>query len=245
MAEQQVTHSGSWRRLGVTIAALALVAAACGSDDDGGSADATTAAPGTGEPGTSAAAAGGGSGDEPCVRAAFVLVGSSTDNGWNYQHMKGIDQVKEAASHMDLAERLMEDIDYFRGERKVDRLVMVWCGSTEAYEEPSEVHADLDQQLAAVQCLDETRPRRREVRVLRGLGEDLHGDLVAADGADDGAELGDGRARLFHVLEVERREGMDRVLGLVDVPAAVRVDADAALGTEHLPRGAHARDIRR
>jgi basic membrane protein A len=115
MAEQQVTHSGSWRRLGVTIAALALVAAACGSDDDGGSADATTAAPGTGEPGTSAAAAGGGSGDEPCVRAAFVLVGSSTDNGWNYQHMKGIDQVKE---ELPCAETLvLEDITEADSER--------------------------------------------------------------------------------------------------------------------------------
>jgi myo-inositol-1-phosphate synthase len=44
---------------------------------------------------------------------------------------------------MDHAEALMEDIDRFRSERKVDRLVMVWCGSTEAYEEPSEVHSDL------------------------------------------------------------------------------------------------------
>jgi myo-inositol-1-phosphate synthase len=59
------------------------------------------------------------------------------------KNLDGIDQVKEAATHMDLAEHLMEDIDRFRGERGVDRLVMVWCGSTEAYEEPSEVHSDL------------------------------------------------------------------------------------------------------
>jgi myo-inositol-1-phosphate synthase len=59
------------------------------------------------------------------------------------KNLEGIDQVKEAATHMDLAERLMEDIDHFRGERGVDRLVMVWCGSTEAYEEPSAVHSDL------------------------------------------------------------------------------------------------------
>ena len=60
------------------------------------------------------------------------------------KNLDGIDQVKEAATHMDLAETLMEDIDRFRGERGVDRLVMVWCGSTEAYEEPSDVHADLE-----------------------------------------------------------------------------------------------------
>ncbi len=59
------------------------------------------------------------------------------------RNLDEVDQVKEAATHMDLAEALMEDIDRFRGEKAVDRLVMVWCGSTEAYEEPSEVHSDL------------------------------------------------------------------------------------------------------
>jgi myo-inositol-1-phosphate synthase len=59
------------------------------------------------------------------------------------RNLEGVDQVKEEATHMDLAERLMEDIDRFRSEKKVDRLVMVWCGSTEAYEEPAGVHLDL------------------------------------------------------------------------------------------------------
>jgi len=63
-------------------------------------------------------------------------------NRW-VKNLDGVDQVKEEATHMDLAEGLMEDIDRFRGEKGVDRLVMVWCGSTEAYEEPSEVHSDL------------------------------------------------------------------------------------------------------
>ncbi|HSJ83023.1 MAG TPA: inositol-3-phosphate synthase [Acidimicrobiia bacterium] len=60
------------------------------------------------------------------------------------KNLEGVDQVKEEATHMDLAEALMGDIDRFRGEKVVDRLVMVWCGSTEAYEEPTDVHADLD-----------------------------------------------------------------------------------------------------
>ena len=60
------------------------------------------------------------------------------------KNLHGVDQVKEpAGSHMDSAEALMEDIDRFRSEKKVDRLVSIWCGSTEAYEEPSEVHNDL------------------------------------------------------------------------------------------------------
>ena len=60
------------------------------------------------------------------------------------RNLEGVDQVKEADNHMDQAELLMEDIDRFRAEKEVDRLVAVWCGSTEAYEEPSEVHMDLD-----------------------------------------------------------------------------------------------------
>jgi myo-inositol-1-phosphate synthase len=59
------------------------------------------------------------------------------------RNLEGVDQVKDGGSYMDLAEALMEDIDRFRSEKKVDRLVMVWCGSTEAYEEPTEVHSDL------------------------------------------------------------------------------------------------------
>ena len=60
------------------------------------------------------------------------------------RNLPDVDQVKEGATYMDLAEGLMEDIDHFRSAKEVDRLVAVWCGSTEAYEEPSEVHADLD-----------------------------------------------------------------------------------------------------
>ncbi len=63
-------------------------------------------------------------------------------NRW-VRNLDGVDQVKDGASHMDLAEALMEDIDRFRSDKQVDRLVMVWCGSTEAYEQPSEVHAEL------------------------------------------------------------------------------------------------------
>ncbi len=61
------------------------------------------------------------------------------------KNLDGVDQVKDSTgTHMDDAEALMEDIDRFRAEKEVDRLVAVWCGSTEAYEEPSDVHLDLD-----------------------------------------------------------------------------------------------------
>ncbi|MBW2472947.1 MAG: inositol-3-phosphate synthase, partial [Deltaproteobacteria bacterium] len=59
------------------------------------------------------------------------------------RNLDGVDQVKAPGTHMDQAEALMEDIDRFRGEKQVDRLVAIWCGSTEAYEEPTRVHLDL------------------------------------------------------------------------------------------------------
>ncbi len=59
------------------------------------------------------------------------------------KNLDGVDHVKEAKSLRHAAEALMEDIDRFRAEKGVDRVVAVWCGSTEAYEEPTDVHLDL------------------------------------------------------------------------------------------------------
>jgi myo-inositol-1-phosphate synthase len=52
--------------------------------------------------------------------------------------------VKKGASKMHLAEQLMEDIKQFKAAHGCDRVVAVWCGSTEVYRKPSEVHASLD-----------------------------------------------------------------------------------------------------
>ena len=51
--------------------------------------------------------------------------------------------VKKGTSKMDLARQLMADIERFKAERGCDRLVAVWCGSTEVYRKPSAVHATL------------------------------------------------------------------------------------------------------
>jgi len=52
-------------------------------------------------------------------------------------------RVKQAPSKWELAEALIADIERFRTENGCDRLVMVWCASTEAYREPTEVHASV------------------------------------------------------------------------------------------------------
>ncbi|HMG52562.1 MAG TPA: inositol-3-phosphate synthase [Kofleriaceae bacterium] len=52
--------------------------------------------------------------------------------------------VKKGTSKMHLAEQVMDDIRGFKAAHGCDRLVAVWCGSTEVYRKPTEVHASLD-----------------------------------------------------------------------------------------------------
>jgi myo-inositol-1-phosphate synthase len=54
------------------------------------------------------------------------------------------DNTKPPGTKMELAEALIADIRAFGEEQGCDRFVAVWCGSTEAYNEPSEVHQSLD-----------------------------------------------------------------------------------------------------
>src|SRR5262245_47835276 len=48
--------------------------------------------------------------------------------------------VKSGTSKMDLAEQLIADIQSFKKANGLDRVVAVWCGSTEVYKQPTEVH---------------------------------------------------------------------------------------------------------
>jgi myo-inositol-1-phosphate synthase len=53
-------------------------------------------------------------------------------------------RVKTGENKYDLAQQLMADIEKFRTDNDCDRLVMVWCGSTEAYQEPTAVHDTIE-----------------------------------------------------------------------------------------------------
>ena len=53
-------------------------------------------------------------------------------------------RVKNIPNKWDQAMALIDDIATFKEENGCDRLVMVWCGSTEAYQEPSAVHASVE-----------------------------------------------------------------------------------------------------
>ena len=63
------------------------------------------------------------------------------DQQW-VSRLEGV-RVKQIANKWEQAEALIADIANFKEENGCDRLVMVWCGSTEAFQEPSEVHASV------------------------------------------------------------------------------------------------------
>ncbi|MDW3217242.1 MAG: inositol-3-phosphate synthase [Acidimicrobiales bacterium] len=64
-------------------------------------------------------------------------------------------RVKSETNMWDQAMALMADIENFRTENECDRLVMVWCGSTEAFQQPSDVHATIEAFEAGLKANDE------------------------------------------------------------------------------------------
>ena len=61
----------------------------------------------------------------------------------NYVKRLSGTHVKKGRSKMDLADQLRNDIRIFKEKHRTNRLVMIWCGSTETYIEPSPVHLSL------------------------------------------------------------------------------------------------------
>ncbi len=62
--------------------------------------------------------------------------------------------VKHTGTKMEAAEAIRQDIRDFKKANKCDRLVVVWCASTEIFLEPTEVHANLENLEAAMQAND-------------------------------------------------------------------------------------------
>ena len=52
--------------------------------------------------------------------------------------------VKKGKNKRDLAEQVIADIHAFKSANKLDRMVMVWCGSTEVYMTESPAHASIE-----------------------------------------------------------------------------------------------------
>ncbi len=64
---------------------------------------------------------------------------------FDHNYVKKINgpNVKSGASKMEQAEALMQDIRDFQKSNHCNRLVMIWCGSTEVFHKPAAVHQNL------------------------------------------------------------------------------------------------------
>ena len=66
--------------------------------------------------------------------------------------------VKKGKNTKDLAEQLRADIRNFKKERGLDRMVMVWCGSTEVYMTETPAHATIESFERALEANDPAIP---------------------------------------------------------------------------------------
>ncbi len=76
------------------------------------------------------------------------------------RYVKRLDgpNVKKGKNKRDLADQLIEDMRRFKDTHGCDRLVMVWCGSTEVYLTESPVHATLAAFEAGLEASDDNIP---------------------------------------------------------------------------------------
>ena len=66
--------------------------------------------------------------------------------------------LKEGKTKWDLAQQLVDEIQQFQKEQNLDRMVMIWCGSTEVFIEQTEVHQSLEKLEAGLKNNDENIP---------------------------------------------------------------------------------------
>lgn len=76
------------------------------------------------------------------------------------RYVKRLDgpHVKKASTKMELAEQLMDEIRRFQAEKNLSRMVMIWCGSTEIFIQPCEVHQSLEKFEAGLRQNDDQIP---------------------------------------------------------------------------------------
>jgi myo-inositol-1-phosphate synthase len=79
---------------------------------------------------------------------------------FDQRYVKRLDgpNVKKGKNKKDLAEQVVADIRKFKADNKLDRMVMVWCGSTEVYMTESPAHATIDSFERALEANDPSIP---------------------------------------------------------------------------------------
>ncbi len=66
------------------------------------------------------------------------------------------EHIMEGSGKRGMLNRIREDINRFREDKQVDRVVMIWCASTEIFIEPGPAHMSIEALEAAIDADDET-----------------------------------------------------------------------------------------
>ena len=76
------------------------------------------------------------------------------------RYVKRLDgpNVKKGANKMELAEQVRADIRRFKADNGLDRMVMIWCGSTEIFMTETDAHQSIEAFERALQCSDVNIP---------------------------------------------------------------------------------------
>jgi myo-inositol-1-phosphate synthase len=76
------------------------------------------------------------------------------------RYVKRLDgpNVKKGKNKRDLADQVREDIRRFKADNKLNRLVLVWCGSTEVYLTEGPAHANMQTFEKALEASDDSIP---------------------------------------------------------------------------------------
>jgi myo-inositol-1-phosphate synthase len=79
---------------------------------------------------------------------------------FDQHYVKRLDgpNVKKGKNKRDLAEQVVADIRKFKKDNNLDRLVMIWCGSTEIFMKESEVHQSLKNFECGLEANDTATP---------------------------------------------------------------------------------------
>src|SRR5919197_3824714 len=79
---------------------------------------------------------------------------------FDQRYVKRLDgpNVKKGQNKKDLAEQVIADIRAFKKDNGLDRLVMIWCGSTEVFMTESPAHASIANFERALECNDPAIP---------------------------------------------------------------------------------------
>src|ERR1700730_8633977 len=79
---------------------------------------------------------------------------------FDQRYVKRLDgpNVKKGRNKKDLAEQVVADIRKFKSDKGVDRMVMVWCGSTEIFATEAPAHASVEELEAALEEDDPAIP---------------------------------------------------------------------------------------